>query len=452
MISRLRPAWSQTFSRHPVRLLPVAFAVVIAAGTAVLMSPVSTTGAEGASFVDAVFTATSAVCVVGLTTVDTPVYWADFGHGVILVLVQLGGFGIMAGSTLLMLIVTRRLGHTTRMLAQAEMKTLSLGDVKAIAVRSVVVVTFVEAVVAAALFARFRFGHGFDAGEALWLGVFHSVSSFNSAGFALFSDSFVGYAVDPGVLVPLMTAMFLGGLGAPVLFELTRRRHGWRRWSVHTKLTLAGSGVLLGAGFLFLLAAEWSNPATLGRHDPADRFLPALFHAVTPRSAGLNVVETGDLTGPSLLVTDFLMFIGGGSASTAGGIKVTTFFLLGAVIWTEIRGERDVTLFRRRIPVGAVRQAVSVALLYVGFVAAGCVAMLTLTEFPLDQVLFETISAGATVGLSTGITADLPAAAQLVLTCMMFVGRIGPVAVASALALRNRHRRYRYPEGRPIVG
>ena len=250
-----------------------------------------------------------------------------------------------------------------------------------------------------------------------------------------------------------MLAILAGALGFPVLNELRRAPLRPSAWSLHSKITLLGSAILLAAGFVAMLAAEWTNPATIGadgrRRQAAQRGLPlgdARARAASTRSTSAHFrVET-------LAVNYVLMFIGGGSAGTAGGIKVTTFFLLGLVVWSEIRGERDVAIFGRRIGTHVERQALTVVLLAIGLVGTATLVVLALTDFPFDDVMFETISAFATVGLSTGITPDLPPAAQTVIIVLMFVGRVGTITVATALALSGGHRPYRYPEERPIVG
>jgi trk system potassium uptake protein len=249
-----------------------------------------------------------------------------------------------------------------------------------------------------------------------------------------------------------MVAIVLGGLGFPVLYELRRDLRRPSRWSVHTKITMTATGLLLVGGFVAILCSEWTNPATLGLLGTGGKLLASAFHSVSARTAGFNTLDVGAFTPETIVVNDMLMFIGGGSAGTAGGIKVTTFFLLAFVIWAEIRGDPDTTAFGRRIPVGAQRQALTVALLGVAFVVLGALALLTLTDFQLSDVLFEVVSAFGTVGLSTGITPDLPPAAQGVVIVLMFVGRVGSITVATALALRSRSRLYRLPEERPIVG
>jgi potassium uptake TrkH family protein len=438
--------------RHPARLVPLAFLAAITVGTVLLALPMSMYGDAAAPLLTALFTATSAVCVTGLVTVDTATYWSPFGQGVVLFLIQIGGFGIMSLATLLSVVVSRRLGLSSRLVAQAETKTLALGEVRRVLGRIAVTVVVVESVVAAILTTRFQFGYGMEFRGAVWHGVFHSVSGFNNAGFALYSDNLIRYVDDPWICLPIAVAVILGGTGFPVLFELRRELRRPGRWSVHTKMVVWGSAALLTLGTVAVLALEWGNPRTLGPLGVAGKLLSAFFHSVSPRTAGFNAIDYADVHPATLAVTDALMFIGGGSASTAGGIKVTTFLLLGFVIWAEIRGEPDVTAFHRRIGVAPQRQALTVALLGVAVVALGTLIMLVLTDHSLDAVLFETISAFATVGLSTGITPTLPPTAQIVLVMLMFVGRVGTLTVGAALALRSRHRLYRLPEERTIVG
>ncbi len=246
--------------------------------------------------------------------------------------------------------------------------------------------------------------------------------------------------------------MILGGLGFPVVFELARAWRRPRSWSVTTRITVLVTAVLLVLGTVLVLILERDNPATLGGHRADDRLLLGFFSAVMPRTAGFNALDVAALTPETWLVTDILMFIGGGSAGTAGGIKVTTFGLLAFVLWSEIRGEPDVDVGPRRVSPENQRQALAVVLLGVGITAVATLALQATTHLDLDRVLFESISALGTVGLSTGITGDLPAPAQIVLVLLMFLGRLGPLTVASALALRTRQRHYRRPEERTIIG
>ncbi|KAA0924694.1 MULTISPECIES: potassium transporter TrkG [unclassified Rhodococcus (in: high G+C Gram-positive bacteria)] len=433
------------------------FALAIAIGAGVLSLPAATVPGSETGFLQALFTSTSAVSLTGLIVVDTPVYWSGFGQGVILTLIQIGGFGIMTIASLVGLVLADRIGLRGRLNAAAEVRTSGLGDVRSVVVGVFRTSLIIESVVATALAARFFLGYDESLGRALWLGTFHAVSAFNNAGFALFSDNMIGFATDPWICIPLLIAVVLGGIGFPVLFEIARRvrsrAKGGRaphRWSLHTRLTLTVTGVLLVLGPTVVMLFEWSR--TLGGFGFWDKMLVATFQGIMPRTAGFNSVDYADVDNATLLVTDVLMFIGGGSGGTAGGIKVTTFALLLFVILAEIRGDREVTVFDRRIDARVQRQALTVALIGVALVMLPVVALLAGTDFDLDVLLFEVVSAFATVGLSTGITAQLPGWGQMILIVLMYLGRIGSITLVSALAARDRGRRYTLPTERPFIG
>ena len=437
---------------HPARLIAFGFGFVSLTGTALLMMPVATTSGERPAFVDALFTATSATCVTGLVTVDTGGHWSRFGEVVIMLLMQIGGLGIMTMATVVALVLSRHLGLQARLLVQAETKTLRLQDVRRVLRAIVTYSLIVETIVAVILTARFAIRYDMPMGEAAYDGVFHAISAFNSGGFSLYSDSMSRFVRDPIVSVTVSLAVLLGGIGYLVVFELSRNWRRPREWSVLTQITFGVTAVLVVLGTTVLTCAEWSNPRTFGPLDVPDKVIGGFFASVMPRSGGLNSVDIGAMREESLLTQIILMFIGGGSTSTAGGIKVTTFGLLAFVIWAEMRGQAHVHVGRRRIPESNQRQALSIALMSVGLVTAGALVLLAMTDHPFDRVLFEATSAFGTVGLSTGITPDLGRAGQLVVVALMFIGRIGPLTLASALALRERDRRYEYPEERTIVG
>ena len=438
--------------RHPGRIVPVLFSLFLTIGTILLCLPISRTADEPPNVLAAAFTAVSASCVTGLAVVDTATYWSTFGQFVIMLLIQVGGFGIMTMATLLAILAGGRLGLSTKLVAQSESHASSMGNVKAILRTIGTTVVLTEAFVALVLAARFYFGYGHSFGSALWQGLFHSVSAFNNAGFALYSDNLMGFNQDIWIIGPICAAIVAGGLGFPVFYELYRR---WRvpdKWTVHAKVTILGYFSLLFAGCVGFAAFEWNNDGTIGQMSLWGKFVNSLIGGITPRTAGFNAIDYGKATHETLALDDALMFIGGGSAGTAGGIKVGTFILLAFVIWGEIRGEQDVVVGNRQIPRELLRQAVTVVLLAIGVVALGTMALLVLTDHSLDLIAFEAISAFGTVGLSTGITPTLPGAAQLVLMGLMYVGRIGTVTAATALALNTKHRHYRLPEERPIIG
>ncbi|HEY9424474.1 MAG TPA: potassium transporter TrkG, partial [Microterricola sp.] len=289
-------------------------------------------------------------------------------------------------------------------------------------------------------------------GEALWLGVFHAISSFNNAGFALFSDNMMQYVADPIISLPICVAIILGGLGFPVIVQLRKHINNPLLWTMNTRLVLWGTVLLLVIGTAFITVMEWNNPRTLGGLDWPSRILAGFFQSVQTRTAGFNSVDIGAMDSATWLGMDALMFIGGGPAGTAGGIKITTFAVLFFVILAEVRGETAVNVFGKRLSRAVHRQAIAVVLFAVALVAVGTTLLMVLTDFSLDVLLFEVVSAFATVGLSTGITADLPVAGQLVLIALMFIGRLGPITFASALALKSRRLSYEFPKERPIIG
>ncbi|MDK6079233.1 TrkH family potassium uptake protein [Massilia varians] len=437
---------------HPARGVALGFLLAIVLGTLLLMLPAASAGGTSAPLIVAFFTSVSAVCVTGLVTVDTGTYWSTFGQLTIMVLFQLGGFGMMTAATLLGLMVNRSPRLRTRLMTQAETRTLGLGDVRSVA-RVVLVVTLLsQGVIAAVLALQMHFGHGLNWLEAGWSGLFHAVSAFNNAGFSIYADGLMRYAGDALVLVPIMVAIVVGGIGFPVLHDLKLRLHDPRHWSLHTKLTLVGTLILLTMGFCSTLLFEWDNVRTIGQFSIAEKVLNSMFISVSARTAGFNAVDIGALTHETWALHYFLMFVGGGSAGTAGGVKVGTVAVLVLLVLAEARGHSDTEAFGRRVGASAQRQAITVLALGSIMVVLGTLFLLRVTDFPTDQIIFEVISAFGTVGLSTGITAQLPASGQLVLTLLMFIGRVGTITLATSLVLGERRMPYRYPEEHPIVG
>ncbi|WP_235499340.1 TrkH family potassium uptake protein [Janibacter sp. Soil728] len=438
---------------NPSRTVMLGFAATIMVGTLLLMTPFAAQSREATGLLTALFTATSATCVTGLVTVDTGGHWSTFGELVILGLIQVGGLGIMSVATLLVMLVGRRLTASADVLTGAEARSIADRTPGQVLLGVVRFTLAVEVAMALVLILRLRIAYHADWGTAVYSGIFHAISAFNNAGFGLLPDSAVQWAQDPWMCVPLMLSVMVGGLGFPVWWEMLRHwRRPYGRWTVHATITIWGSIVLWVFGTVLFAAAEWDNEATLGPMGTGGKVLAAAFQSVVARTAGFNSVDLGAVHQESLLLLDGLMFIGGGSAGTAGGVKVATFAILGFVIWAELRGEPTVRVLNRRLSPSNMRQALTVALLATGMVVTATGALMVLTPFRLDVVLFEVISAFATVGMSTGITADIPAPGQLILIVMMFLGRIGPITLGAALALRHRPRRYEVPEERILVG
>ena len=306
----------------PGRLIPLVFSIFLTIGTVLLCLPISrVNSADPPNVLAAAFTAVSASCVTGLTVVDTATYWTTFGQFVIMVLIQVGGFGIMTMATLLAILAGGRLGLSQTLVAQSETSATTMGNVKGILRTVGITVVLVEAVVAFVLAIRFYVGYGYSVGQSLWQGVFHSISAFNNAGFALFSDNLISFNQDIYIIGPICAAIVAGGLGFPVFYELYRRWRTPSTWTVHSKVTILGYLALLAVGCVGFALAEWSNPNTLGPMSVWGKAVNSLIGGITPRTAGFNAIDYGLVSQETLALNDGLMFIGGGSAGTAGGIR-----------------------------------------------------------------------------------------------------------------------------------
>ena len=425
----------------PALSLLILFAVLISGGTLLLMLPASTNTGVSTSFVDALFTATSAACVTGLVVVDTATHWSPFGQVVILGLIQAGGFGIMAGSTLLlMLFLGRRTSLRDRIVVQESLGGLQLGSVTTLIRRIAIFTILVEGV--GAIILAIAFTSGPEAGPpgdplGIWWGVFHSISAFNNAGFDLTggSRSLSPFVDDWVVLLTVGVLLTLGGLGFAIVGDAVAKRR-WARMALETKLVLSTTVALLIGGTLLIGFAEWSNPLTLGALPPEQRLLNALFESTTLRTAGFSALETAAFFEATLFVVMALMFIGGASGSTAGGIKVNTFAVLLIAIVSTVRGQPSAIAFGRRVQHAIVYRALAVALLAIAWVFVIGLALSLTSNATFVETLFEAVSAFGTVGASTGITPELDDPALLILALAMFVGRLGPLTLVLALSAR----------------
>ncbi len=432
----------------PALSLLILFLVLISVGTGLLMLPTATNDGTATRFIDALFTATSAACVTGLVVVDTATHWSPFGQVVILGLIQAGGFGIMAGSTLLLaILVGRRTTLRDRVVVQESLGGLQLGTVTSLVKRIAIFTLLAEAVGAVILSIAFMAGP--EAGPTwhplgIWWGVFHSISAFNNAGFDLTGQfrSLSPFVDDWVVLLTVAVLLTLGGLGFAIVGDAVGRRR-WARMALETKLVLAATAALLVGGAVLIGLTEWANPVTLGALPPEQRFLNAFFESATLRTAGFTALDTGAFLDATLFVVMALMFIGGASGSTAGGIKVNTFSVLLIAILSTVRGQPSAMAFGRRIQHAIVYRALAVALLSIAFVFVTGLGLTLTTDATFVQTLFEAVSAFGTVGASTGITPDLSDPARVITTVAMFIGRLGPLTLVLALAARARPIPYR---------
>ena len=500
VLARTKRSQSRLERRSPTFTITSSFVGLITIGTILLLIPGMRAGGGRPPLNVALFTSTSAACVTGLNVVDTATYWTPLGQATILALIQVGGFGIQALGTLWMILLARRLGARSRLAAQAETGAMSQGDVRRVLQALVVITLVVELAMALLLTIRFAWRYDFSIGQAAWQGLFHSVSAFNNAGFALASDSLMTYGHDLFILGPISVAIVLGGLGFLVIVELFNRATGARplrprrrgaaepmtpdeivvrgqelarrsRYrlgdlhpdrfgfanpiplSLHTRLMLTGTGLLMAVGTLGFALFDWGHRTTLAGMPLWERALQSFFSGgITPRTAGFNTVDYAEVHAHTRFLVDGLMFTGAGTGSTGGGVKVTTVMVLAFAVLAEIRGQRDVNALDRRIPDSAVRIAVAVVMVSFAAVMLGTMALIWQTSMPLDLAMFEVISALATVGLSANLTPFLPVVAQLLLVLLMLLGRVGPLTLASSLTLRTTPRAYRLPEERPMIG
>ncbi|MCD5345001.1 potassium transporter TrkG [Agromyces sp. H3Y2-19a] len=449
----------------PSRFAIVVFAALILLFTVLFSLPIARAGeASSAPLYDALFTAVSVICVTGLATVDMATYWSPFGHALVYIGVNIGGVGVLTLATTLGFVISRRLGLRAKLMAAsdtnpsrihvgpvAERQAVRLGEVGGLLFTVAVSALVIEGVIAVALLPS-MLAAGYDGWHSIWYSLYYSAMAFTNTGFSPNPGGLEPFVDDYWMQTMLMLGVFLGALGFPVIFALARAWRTPRKWSVHVKLTLTTTTILLVAGAAMFLLLEHANPKTYGHLDAGPTIFQSLFMSMMTRSGGFATIDMHDLYGSSQLVSSMLMFIGGGSASTAGGIKVTTLAVLFLAAFAEARGAPSMEAFGRRIPRDMLRLSVSVVLWGATIVAVASIAILQITKAPFENVLFDVISAFATCGLSTGLTADLPPEGVYVMAATMFMGRVGTVTLAAALAASQRRQLFKRPEERPIVG
>lgn len=435
----------------PYQILVSGFAGLILLGALILCLPQASASGEPLGFVDALFTATSAVCVTGLVVVDTGTRFSLFGQLVIIFLIQAGGLGFMTMATLMAILIGKRINLRERLIMQEAMNQLSVAGVVRLTkyiVKTTLVIEFIGGTILAV---RWYLDYG---PKGIYYGYWHAVSSFCNAGFDLFGEyrSLTGYVDDLTVNLVISGLIILGGIGFTVMADVWENRR-FSRFSLHTRLVLAVTAFLIVFGTLVILALEWNNPKTLEPLSWHGKLLSSYFQSVTPRTAGYNTLNIGDLGNATIFFIIILMFIGASPGSTGGGIKTTTAGVLMAAIWTMFRGREDVEFFNRRIEKAIVYKSfvlTAVAAILVVFITM----MLCVHEWdiPFLNLLFDVVSAFGTVGLTTGITPQLTVPSKLWLILTMFAGRVGPVTLALALAMRQRRAMVQYPAGKVIIG
>ena len=440
---------------NPTRTIVLGFMSVIVLGSLLLKLPVASADGISVPYVDAFFTASSAVAVTGLTVVDTGTHWSLFGQLTILLLIQIGGLGFMTMITMFAMLIGKRISLKERLLIQSSLNQNDLSGVVRLTKYIIIGTLAIEAV--GALLLSFVFVPELGWAQGLWYSIFHAVSAFCNAGFDIIGGgrSLMPYVQNPLVNFTVWTLVILGGLGFTVIIDIFFYRDNFRRWSLHTKLVLIISALLLLTGFVFYLILEWRNAATLGDLSLPGKFMAAFFQSVTPRTAGFNTLDTAALTDASKLFTMIFMFIGGSPASTAGGIKTVTIGVVLFTILSQIQGKEDTEVFRRRIPKGNINRAITIIFLaLILVISITMILSIAETDFTFLEIIFETTSAFGTVGLSLGITPALSTVGKILLSLLMFMGRVGPFTVALALA-KSTHKnqgKIRYPEDKVIIG
>lgn len=430
----------------PPIVISGSFLFLIFAGTLLLKLPFATT--RPISWTDALFTATSATTVTGLSVFDPGTVLTGFGELVLLVLIQCGGIGLMTFAVAILILFRKKVGLQNRIYLQESLTQNTVGGIVKLVKLILTFALTVEAVAAVLLTIYWIPEFGFK--DALNYSVFHVISAFNNAGFSLFPDNMMSFAGDPLVNVLISFLFIIGGIGFTVVMDISQKK-SFHRWALHTKLMIGGTLILNVVAMIVIFALEYGNPGTLGNLSLHDKLLASYFSAVTPRTAGFNTLNYGEFEDPTLLFTMLLMFIGGGSASTASGIKLTTFIVVILATISFLRSRREPELFGRSIRIETVIRSLAITTISVLLVVF-FLFLLTVTEkIPFLPLAFEVVSAFGTVGLSMGITAELSDLGEVLLSLVMFTGRIGPLTLFFIL-MKPRKENYRYPYDAVFTG
>lgn len=441
--------WNQV-GLNPPQTLAIGFLTTIIVGAFLLMLPVSTYPGHRLSLIDALFEATSAVCVTGLVVVDTGTSFTVFGQVVLMVLISIGGLGFMTYGILIALLLGKKIGLSNRLLIQSATNQFSLSGM----VRLVKIILFTTFMIegAGAVLLAVAWSNEMGWSKALYYGLFHSISAFNNAGFGLESDSLSKWVGNLPVNIIITSLFIIGGIGFTVIMEV-RKNFNFQKWSLHTKLVLITTFILNIAATILFFGIEHQNPHTLGQLSLGDQIVASYFQATTPRTAGFNTLDLTQMKTDSILLTMALMFVGGSTGGTAGGIKITTFLLLILVVWSFITEKEDINLFKRRIANELVFRALAISIIGVVLIFTA-VFLLQMTEknIPLMKLAFEAVSAFGTVGLSLGATPELSSLGKIIIIILMFVGRLGPLTIAFALIKKQSKAKFRYPEEKILIG
>lgn len=433
----------------PPRVLALGFASLILIGSIILNLPMATKNNESIGFINALFTAASSVCVTGLVVVNTAEVWSSFGQIVIIFLIQIGGLGFMTITTMGAVMVGKKIGLKDRLLIKEQLNQDSISGLVKLTKYVVGITLAIEGL--GALFLSTRFIPMYGLQKGIWFSIFHSISGFCNAGFDIIGNSMESFSGDIIVNMTIASLIIVGGLGFSVYVDISEKK-SFGKLRLHSKLVLSITGLLLLIGTVIFLLIEFNNPLTLGDMGNFEKVLTSFFQSVISRTAGFNSVDIGGLKDTTVFFMILLMFIGGSPGSTGGGIKTTTFGVLVLTTYAVVKGEKDVVVYKKRIGNDIIFRALAIIVISLGFIILVSF-ILTITEPAIFlDLLFETTSAFATVGISRGITPGLTNIGKLIIILTMYAGRVGPLTMAFAFAQRSQHKNYSYSEGSITVG
>ncbi|WP_102399949.1 TrkH family potassium uptake protein [Haloimpatiens massiliensis] len=434
----------------PVQILAIGFAIVILTGAILLNLPIASASGTRTPFIDCIFTSTSAVCVTGLVTVNTSTHWTYFGKTVIMLLIEIGGLGFMSFATMIALILGKRITLKERLVMQEAMNSFSLQGIVKLARYVLFFTFFIQSMGALLLSTQFIPEYGL--GKGIYFSIFHSISAFCNAGFDLTGNSLIPYSNNVVVIMTISFLVIIGGLGFFVWAELYNYKRR-RKISLHSKVVITATAILLVGGTILMFLFESNNPGTLKGKGILEKMLSSFFAAVTPRTAGFNSISTADMSTAGIFLTILLMFVGGSPGSTAGGIKTSTMGVLLMTVVSVIRGKEETEIFKKRINKEIIYRAFSIVVISLGLVIT-VTMILSITEvgFPFEYLLYEATSAFGTVGLTLGLTSKLTTIGKIVLALTMYAGRVGPLTLALALAKNKKKSSIKYPEDKILVG
>jgi len=437
---------------NPPLFIISGFVITILIGAILLALPISSTSGQSFNLFDSLFTATSAVCVTGLVVFDTGTDYTVFGQIIIMILIQIGGLGFMTFGVTTAVLLGKKIGLKQRLLIKESTHAISNAGLVKLTLSILLITILFEALSTLVLTIRWYDEMGFI--KAFYFALFHSVSAFNNAGFSLWPDSLTRYVGDPVVNLVITGLFITGGIGFTVIMDIYIKRK-WLKLSLNSKIVLITTGLLCIAGFVFVLILESFNSQTFGQLNTGERLWAAYFQGVVPRTAGFNTIDIGQMLATSQLFIIFLMFVGASSGSTGGGIKTSTFAILVLSLFAIIQGRSDISVLKRTISTDTILRAMAVILSSLGVVMSATL-LLTITEHSLQrnflEVLFEATSAFGTVGLSMGLTGDLSSSGRIIIILTMFIGRLGPLTMAYALAQKGVIAKMRYAEEKMLIG